>query len=207
MNFDFATGNLIYIFISLVIAVTLHEAMHAYTSHWLGDDTAHDMGRVSLNPLRHVDIYTTILLPLVTLYLFKVPLLAAKPVPFNPNRVKFEEFGAALVGLAGPFTNLALAIATAGVLRSIGGSLEGPVLQGLIVFLQVNVGLFVFNMIPIPPLDGSRLLYALVPESVQEYMASMERYGVMLIFALVLLLPAFSVLLISLNNYILRILL
>ncbi|MEO5627314.1 MAG: site-2 protease family protein [Candidatus Saccharimonadales bacterium] len=207
MNFDFASSNLIYIFVALVVAVTLHEAMHAFTSHWLGDDTAHAMGRVSLNPLKHVDPYTTILLPLVTLVLFKVPLLAAKPVPFNPSRVRFEEFGAALVGLAGPFTNLALAVLTAGVLRITDGAVNGVVLQFLIVFLQVNIGLFVFNMIPIPPLDGSRLIYALVPESVQELMASMERYGIMLIFALVLLVPAFSVLVISLNSYILHILL
>lgn len=207
MNFDFFNGNLIYIFVSLVIAITLHEMMHAYTSHWLGDDTAHDMGRVSLNPLRHVDLYTTILLPLITIILFKFPILAAKPVPFNPSRVKWEEFGAALVGLAGPFTNLLLAIVTAGFLRVAPVGLDPSLVQFLAIFLQVNVGLFVFNMIPIPPLDGSRLLYALVPESVQEAMASLERYGIIIVFALVLLVPAFNTLYFNLNTYILRILL
>lgn len=207
MNFDFFNGNLIYIFVSLVVAITLHEMMHAFTSHWLGDDTAHQAGRVSLNPLRHVDPYTTILLPLVTLVIFKVPLLAAKPVPFNPNRVRWEEFGAALVGLAGPFTNLGLAVVTAGFLRATAGSLDTALLQFFAIFLQVNVSLFVFNMIPIPPLDGSRLLYALVPESVQELMASMEQYGIIIVFALVLLVPAFNELYMNLNISILRILL
>lgn len=207
MTFDFNLSGLILIFVSLVIAITIHEAMHAYTSHWLGDDTAHEMGRISLNPLRHVDLYTTILLPLVTLVLFRVPLLAAKPVPFNPNRVKYGEFGAALVGLAGPFTNLALAVLAAGLLNLVGRDAGVVVWDFLQVFLRINVGLFVFNMLPIPPLDGSRLLYALVPEPVQDFMASMENYGIMLIFALVLLVPAFSVLLFSLNDYILGILL
>lgn len=175
--------------------------MHAFTSHWLGDDTAHQEGRVSLNPLRHIDPYTTLLLPLVTLIIFKVPLLAAKPVPFNPNRVKYGEYGAALVGLAGPFTNLMLAIVGAGLFHVLFTSgVRGDGVGAVLIFVQINIGLFVFNMIPIPPLDGSRLIYALVPESVQELMASMERYGVMIIFALVLLVPAFGTLLISLGS-------
>lgn len=207
MNFDFASSNLIYTLISLVVAVTIHEAMHAFTSHWLGDDTASEQGRVSLNPLRHIDLYSTILLPIITLIVLKVPFLAAKPVPFNPLRVKFEEFGAALVALAGPFTNLILAICAAGLFHSLVGNVDPSILQFLVVFTRINVMLFVFNMIPIPPLDGSRLIYALVPESVQEMMASMERYGIIIVFALVFLVPAFGILIYNLNNYILRILL
>src|SRR5687768_8205633 len=90
------------VFVVLVISITLHEMMHAFTSHWLGDDTAHREGRVTLNPMKHVDPFLTILMPMITLVLFQVPLLAAKPVPFNPYRVRFEEFGAALVGVVGP---------------------------------------------------------------------------------------------------------
>src|SRR5688500_8852717 len=92
-------AGLIMVVISLVVSITLHEAMHAYAGLWLGDDTAHHEGRISLNPLRHVDPFATVLLPIITLTLFGVPLLAAKPVPFNPLRVKYEEFGAALVAL------------------------------------------------------------------------------------------------------------
>ncbi len=120
---DLSTTTLIVVFVSLVISITLHEAMHAFAGHWLGDDTAEREGRISLNPLRHVDPFATILLPLITLVLFKVPLLAAKPVPFNPYRVRYGEYGAALVGAAGPFTNLLLALAGAGLAHLANGSL------------------------------------------------------------------------------------
>ncbi len=189
-SLDFSTITLV--FISLVISITIHEAMHAFTGHWLGDDTAHREGRISLNPLRHIDPLTTILLPMITLILFKVPLLAAKPVPFNPARVRYEEFGAALVGLAGPFTNLLLALASAGFINLFHGAMSTGLLKFLIIFLAVNVGLFVFNMLPIPPLDGSRLLYAFAPESLQNLMASLERTGIVIVFALVLLIPGFT---------------
>ena len=199
--------TLIIVFVSLVISITLHEAMHAFTGHWLGDDTAHREGRISLNPIRHVDPFSTILLPIITLLLFQVPLLAAKPVPFNPNRVRFEEFGAALVGLAGPLTNLLLAISTAGIINLFQGSLGPDLLRILVIFLAVNIGLFVFNMLPIPPLDGSRLVYALAPESVQNLMASLERTGIVIVFGLVLLFPGFISFISGINEAIYKFLL
>lgn len=202
---DLNTSTLIIIFVALVISITLHEAMHAFTGYWLGDDTAQKEGRISLNPLSHVDPFATILLPLITLVIFKVPLLAAKPVPFNPNRVRYGEYGAAMVGVAGPLTNLLLAVAGAGILHSI--DLPSGPLTALLIFIQVNVGLFVFNMIPLPPLDGSRLLYAFAPESVQEFMASLEQYGIFIVFGLLVAVPAFSDILIGLNQAVLRLLL
>lgn len=207
MNIDFNATTILIVFGTLLISMTMHEAMHAFTSHWLGDDTAKVMGRLSLNPLKHIDPFMTLLLPLISFVVLKVPLLAAKPVPFNPNRVKYDEYGAALVGLAGPFTNLVLAIFGAGLVHLFFGSMSDGIFQGILIFIQVNVALFVFNMIPIPPLDGSRALYAVAPEPVQAVMASMENYGVMLIFALVLILPAFGDILVNLNNAVLRILL
>src|SRR5664279_3980209 len=107
---DLGSSNIIYILVSIIIALSIHEAMHAFTAHWLGDTTAQDMGRLSLNPLKHIDPLTTIALPIITLVVFHVPILAAKPVPFNPDRVKYDEFGSALVAAAGPFTNLVLAV-------------------------------------------------------------------------------------------------
>ena len=191
---------------SLVISITLHEAMHAFSAHWLGDDTAHSQGRISLNPLRHVDPFATILLPLITLVLFGVPLLAAKPVPFNPYGVRYGEYGAAMVGLAGPLTNLVLAAAGSGIIALAQTSLGAGIFGALMIFIQVNVALFVFNMIPLPPLDGSRLVYAFAPESVQNVMAQMEQFGFFIIFGLLVAVPAFSELLFSLNNAVLNIL-
>lgn len=197
-------GTIAIVFFSLVVSITLHEAMHAFTSHWLGDDTAHREGRISLNPFKHVDPFATILLPLITLIIFKVPLLAAKPVPFNPNRVKFAEFGAALVGISGPLTNLFLAVSSAGFINLFIGSMSQGLLDVFLIFMLVNVGLFVFNMMPIPPLDGSRLVYALAPEPVQRFMASLEQFGVLIVFALVLMVPAYFDIIISFNRSIIE---
>ncbi len=204
---DLNFSTLVIVFLSLVISITLHEAMHAFVGFWLGDDTAQREGRITLNPIKHVDPFGTILLPLITLVVFKVPLLAAKPVPFNPNRVRYEEYGAALVGIAGPLTNLLLAVAGAGLAHLLQNSLGISGLQALLIFVQINVGLFVFNMIPLPPLDGSRLLYAFAPEALQGVMAQLEQFGIFIVFALLLAVPAFSDLLISLNQAVLRLIL
>lgn len=200
--------NLFVFFIIMVISVTLHEAMHGFTAHWLGDDTAEQEGRLTLNPLKSVDLVTTILLPVVMVAVGAPPIFAAKPVPFNPYKVKFYEWGAALVGLVGPFTNLALAVAMALFIRIFGGGFDFTLQSALVLFVQVNIGLFVFNMIPIPPLDGSRLLYAVAPEPVQEFMARFERMGIIVVIIILLvLMPFISPILSSMNQAILRTLL
>lgn len=198
-----SAANVIYFLISIVIALPIHEAMHAFTSHWLGDTTAQEEGRLSLNPFRHVDPFTTIALPVITYIIFKIPMMAAKPVPFNPERVRYGEFGSAMVAAAGPLTNLVLAVLTALGLHFVTGS--GPIVDFLITFIELNVILFIFNSIPIPPLDGSRVLYAFAPEPVQRFMDQLEPYGLFIVFALVLtgvLIP----LLTNLDNTILQLL-
>lgn len=202
----FSFENILYIVPALFIAMAFHEAMHAYAANWLGDTTARDEGRITLNPLAHIDPVMTIALPIGLLLLQLPPILAAKPVPFNPSRVRYDEFGAALVGIAGPLTNLALAAVSAGVLRIL--ALPETATTALVVFCVINVALFVFNMLPIPPLDGSRLLYAVAPEPLQRVMYQIENIGFMfLIIILFVLLPVLSPILSDLNNGLLNFLL
>ncbi|HSX44323.1 MAG TPA: site-2 protease family protein [Candidatus Saccharimonadales bacterium] len=203
---NFRGTNLVEVLIILIFSITVHEMMHAFTAHWLGDDTAHREGRLTLNPLAHIDPFLTIVMPAITLFLFGVPFLAAKPVPFNPNRVKYDEFGAALVGLAGPLTNLTLAILGAIVLRGLGSGVTIGVFNFLTAFVALNVAIFVFNMIPIPPLDGSRVLYAFAPESIQNVMAQMEQFGIFIVLVLIVAVPALSTILVNIDDYIFHIL-
>ena len=172
--------------------------------YFLGDDTAKEEGRISLNPIRHIDPLTTIVLPIITLLIFKVPILAAKPVPFNPERVKYEEFGAAMIAAAGPLTNLLLAVVGSVVLMLGKGAMTADLLQIVGIFVIINVGLFVFNMLPVPPLDGSRVLYAFSPEPLQKLLASLEQFGLFIVIALVLAAPT---LIVELNNKVLSLLL
>lgn len=175
--------DIVTIIVSIVISLTIHEFMHAFVGHKLGDDTAFEAGRVSFNPLQHIDPLTTVVLPIVTIVLFGVPILAAKPVPFNPERVKFDDFGSALISAAGPLSNLGLAIIGSLLMHAA----TGTVYSMLHIFVILNVAVFVFNLIPIPPLDGSRVLYAFAPEPVRQLFDAIEPYGIIIIFALVLM--------------------
>jgi Zn-dependent protease len=181
--------NLAYILITLVvilISMTLHEAMHAFVAYWLGDDTAKLEGRLTLNPIKHIDPFLTVLLPL-GLALVGAPVFGgAKPVPFNPDRVKGEEWGAALVAIGGPLTNLLLAFISFGVFAVVGGAGGDVLQQFLISMVTVNLGFFIFNILPIPPLDGSRVIYALAPEFVRRGMEAVERFGIIFVFFIVL---------------------
>lgn len=170
----------------LFFSMTLHELMHGLVAYWLGDDTARRDGRLTLNPIKHIDPFLTIILP-VTLALFQAPIFGgAKPVPFNPQRVRGGVWGAALVGLAGPLTNLVLAFISFILVTylPLGDNSIGNMV--LSVSVLVNLGFFAFNILPIPPLDGSRLLYAVAPDPVQRGMEYIERYGVLLIFGIVM---------------------
>lgn len=162
----------------LLLSMSIHEMMHAYASYKLGDDTAYHMGRVTLNPLPHIDPFFTVALP-VLLLLSGSPFLfgAAKPVQVNFSRLRYGEFGGAIVGMIGPITNFAIA-AVAGLVFGLVDPLPGTILYDVFKYtILLNVGLFIFNSIPWPPLDGSRLLYAFAPRPLQELMESIESLG------------------------------
>lgn len=171
----------------ILVSMTLHEAMHGFVAYFLGDDTAKREGRLTLNPIKHIDPFLTILLPVMLAVLGGPIFGGAKPVPFNPDRVRYDEWGAALVAVAGPLTNFILAFVFFGVFVLLGSPTGGLTAQILLTAVGVNLGFFIFNMIPIPPLDGSRVLYALAPEFVRRGMEAIERFGLIFVFAIVLL--------------------
>lgn len=176
----------------ILVSMILHEVMHGLTAYALGDDTAKMQGRLTLNPIKHIDPFLTIILP-VLLAISGGPIFGgAKPVPFNPARLKYDEWGAALVAISGPLTNLVIAFVAYGATVIVGGGsgvgLAGGLLQMILMLtVTINLGFFVFNMIPLPPLDGSRVLYALAPEFVRRGMEAIERFGIIFVFAIVLL--------------------
>lgn len=171
----------------VLVSMTLHEAMHGFMAYFLGDDTAKLQGRLTLNPIKHIDPFLTLLLP-VMLALIGAPVFGgAKPVPFNPARVRYDEWGSALVAIAGPLTNLLLAFVLFGIYAVVGAPESGLPALILMTGVLVNLGFFIFNVIPIPPLDGSRVLYALAPDFVRRGMEAMEQFGLIFIFAIVLL--------------------
>lgn len=168
------------LFLVLLFSMSIHEMMHAFASNWLGDDTARLQGRLTLNPIAHIDPFLTVALPLLLLlsnspYLFG----AAKPVQVNFHRLRYGEFGGAIVGMIGPITNFVIACAAALLFNSLSPQEGGLVYDTLRLTIILNVGLFVFNSIPWPPLDGSRLLYAFAPRGLQEVMENIERSGLM----------------------------
>lgn len=197
--------NLVIIFGVILLSMTLHEAMHAFVAYWLGDDTARKEGRLTLNPIKHIDPFLSIILPL-GLALVGAPIFGgAKPVPFRPDQVRWGEWGAALVALGGPLTNLLIAFISYGIWALSGTPTDG--ITGLIfsALITVNLGFFVFNILPIPPLDGSRVLYALAPEFVRRGMEYIERFGIILVFILVLVAgPALSMYMSEIINFFLN---
>lgn len=173
------TQALIIVLPVIFISMVIHEIMHGLGAEWLGDDTARLQGRISLNPLVHIDPIFTLALPLF-LILAHSPFVfgAAKPVQVNFARLHHGEFGGAIVGVIGPLTNLVLALLASVLFKTFAltpGSLAYKILGYTIL---VNLGFFVFNMIPWPPLDGSRLLYAFAPSGLQEFMQRIEYMGI-----------------------------
>ena len=180
------TYIIIITFVIVIISVIIHEVTHGYIAKLLGDTTAEEEGRLTLNPIAHVDPIATLALPVLLAALGQPIFGAAKPVPVLKHRLKWGEFGMALVAVAGPLTNLLLAIA-GGIILRVSDMNDAFWITWWLYFIKINVGFFLFNMLPIPPLDGSRVLYAFAPEPLQNIMDKIEGFGFIIILALVLL--------------------
>jgi len=170
----------------LFFSIVLHEYAHGYVAYRLGDTTARDAGRLTLNPLAHVDPIGTVILPLFLILTRSSFLFGwAKPVPINPMYFRNPMNGMALTGAAGPASNLIVAFAAAVLLRLFGGVLgDGFLGQMLAYGIYINVVLAVFNLMPIPPLDGSRVILPLVPREVARFYWQLEPYGMFIVIGL-----------------------
>jgi Zn-dependent protease len=199
---------IIFEFVVLLFSAVLHEVAHGYEAERLGDDTARRAGRLTLNPLAHLDPFLSFLMPLVLFLTTGFFFAGAKPVPYNPNNLKNPRTGAVKVALAGPATNLfiALVFGILSVLVPIAGATKGalfgaianagtPVFVGpldgiyffFLIIVYINVLLGIFNLVPIPPLDGSKLLFLVLPPTPATYkfMYFMERWGLILVLIFV----------------------
>ncbi len=172
----------------LFFSVILHEFAHGYTAYMHGDDTAYVMGRLTFNPLAHVDMFGTIILPAVC-YFTHIPMFGwARPVPVNFYRLRNPKKDMAKVALAGPLSNLFLVLVSALALKAFvaAGSTSGIIVSIFVYSVMINLLLAIFNLIPIPPLDGSRIVAGLLPDHLANKYMNLERYGMFIVFALVL---------------------
>lgn len=182
----------------VLFSMVLHELAHGLVAYWLGDDTAKEDGRLTLNPFKHLDPVLSFLIP-VLMYISGGPIFGgAKPVPVDSRNLKHGVWGMALVAIAGPLTNILLALIgfligywTGGIDMVNGALYYTNGFWGMLVvqWVMVNLGFGIFNLIPIPPLDGSRVLYAIAPDGVRNIMEGMEKWGIVLVMLLVILAP------------------
>ncbi len=174
-------------FLFLIVSITLHEFFHGLAADHMGDPTPRSLGRLTLNPKAHLDLFGTILLPLASV-LTGIPTIGwAKPVPIDPFNFRHPRRDEIIVSFAGPFANISLAVIMTVVLRFIPASSMIAYQLGAL-FILINVSLFVFNLLPIPPLDGSHIfLNLLPPESEHKWTEAFDRYGFVLLIILVFL--------------------
>jgi len=186
--------SIIILIISFVVAITVHEAAHAWASNRLGDPTARLMGRLSFNPLKHVDIYGTVLIPILLIIIGSPFIFGwAKPVMFDPYNLKNPKKDGALIALAGPLTNIILAVILSVIFRILNNPFFPSIflLDLLKYTIIINITLAIFNLIPLHPLDGEKIFIGLLPnKEAQEAENFMRRYG--LILLLLIIFPIFG---------------
>ena len=175
----------------LIFSIIIHEVSHGAMALYLGDDTAKRLGRLTLNPLKHIDPFGSVILPLI----LAIPLFFggssiivgwAKPVPYNPNNLKNPRTGAGLIGAAGPLANVLIAVIFAVLLHvPVTFGFDGGLSLAFSLIILLNLLLAIFNLVPIPPLDGSKVLFALLPESFRSWERVLEIYGIWLLLLLI----------------------
>lgn len=190
MTISETVSTVINIAIPLLFAISLHEAAHGYAARYFGDSTAADQGRLSLNPLRHIDLFGTIILPLA-LYLIPphVAFGFAKPVPVNFNNLRNPHKQMAFVALAGPMANFAMGLGwmLLGMILLANQLLSQDLGEMVRAGIVINAAMFFFNLIPVPPLDGGRVLTAMLPLPLAVRFAAIERYSLVLLIILIVL--------------------
>jgi Zn-dependent protease len=177
-----------YIIAILIMSVVIHEVSHGFVADLLGDPTARLQGRLTLNPLKHLDLFGSFLVPLVMYISTGFMFGWAKPVPYNPYNLKHSRLAEAYVAGAGPLSNLIIASLFGLALRFGVNTLSSPVVEALSLIVLINIVLAVFNLVPIPPLDGSKILFTLLPARFQNIRFFLERYGLILVLLFILVL-------------------
>ena len=168
--------QLLFFFLIIIPSAIIHEYAHGWAADELGDPTARNAGRLTLNPLAHIDLWGTIIMPIFLLLISSGSFMFAyaKPVPYNPYNLKDQKWGSALVGAAGPLANLSVAIVFGLLVRFLPISAFTELLA---IIVYANILLMVFNLVPIPPLDGSKILFAILPDSMENLKINLERWG------------------------------
>lgn len=177
--------DFLFVIIILIMSVVIHEVSHGYAALALGDTTAKYQGRLTLNPINHLDPVGSIFVPLLGYFFGGFIIGWARPVPFNPYNLRNQRWGEALVAAAGPFSNILIAIVFSFILKAVGEASSLAASINLVIL--INITLAVFNLVPIPPLDGSKIFFSFLPLKAQNFKYELEKYG----FVLVLIFVAF----------------
>ncbi|MBZ9569840.1 site-2 protease family protein [Patescibacteria group bacterium] len=197
--------TIIFSLIILLFSVVIHEVSHGVMADYLGDPTAKYAGRLSLNPVRHLDFFGSIILPLITYFLFGFPIGAAKPVPINPYNFRNPKYDGVKVALAGPGANLFIALFFGLVIRFFPALSAFPGFYLMFSYIvTINLLLAIFNLLPVPPLDGSHVIFALLPRSMENIKIFLRQYWLFVLFFLIFSLQLIWPLIFKLLSWIFR---